>query len=175
MVGVLLSLASCNKSEEKKIWVKVSPLPLKDAKALFLGRGRLLVKGPDALIPLRITVHNNGPESVTVSPVMMAVTDSEYLYKRIEKSVAGIATMSTVGGLLLAGPIGAAAFGSGFGIANAKKNDAMLRELNETILVQPEEVRANNALDKIMFIRKSDYSPEFSLSIGSESHSINLA
>lgn len=171
----LESLESRINDNEHNISVKVYKMSQAEIKALFQGRGRHLIKGNDAIIPLRIIVENRTNHTVTVKPATMAITDSQIIYKKVEKNIAGISAAASIGGFLLAGPVGAAAFGSGFGISNANKNKEILSEISQDAFVDPKEVYPQSTLNKIMFIMKSDFQPIFSLPIGSRMYSINLA
>ncbi|HRN78582.1 MAG TPA: hypothetical protein PLU71_05035 [Candidatus Dependentiae bacterium] len=174
LIALLVLLPACQQ-DENNVSVKVSQLSRSEAKSLFEGQGRNLMSGKDKIIPVRVIVDNRSNHSITVKPATMAITDSQVIYEKVAKNVAGISTASTIGGFLLAGPIGAAAFGAGFGISNAKKNDRISNEISQDAFIGPKEVHPQSTFNKIMFVKKADFQPIFSLPIGSHIHQINLA
>lgn len=166
---------SVSTTQMNGVTVYVNQMSHAEVKGLFKGRGRYLDKGDDAIVPLRVIVENNSNQAIVVKPAMMAITDPDIIYRKIERNVAGIAIASTVGGALLAGDLGGLAFGSGFGISNAKKNDKMLGHITHEAFVAPREVYPGDVFNKIMFVYRSELQPMFSLPVDGHMHRVCLA
>ncbi len=176
LIVLFIVLPSCgNRNGENEVDVKVIKMEQAEINSLFNGRGRYLSKGSDYLIPLRVIIENRGSRSITVKPATMAIVDSQIIYKKVAKNVAGITAGATIGGFFLAGPIGAAAFGSGFGISNARKNEEIINQISEYAFVETKEVHPKSSFSRIMFVRKHEFRPIFTLPIGSKAFEINLA
>ncbi len=155
--------------------VTVNTLSPSETKSLFHKRGRYLTKGNDGIIPLRVVIQNRTNSTVIAKPAMMAITNPDMVFRKIERNVAGISIASAVGGALLAGDLGALAFGGGFGISNAKKNDKMRNEIEHDSFWAPREIYPHSTLNKIMFVLKSDMQSTFSIPVGGQMHQIRLA
>jgi len=174
LISVLLVLLPSCKNDEQDVSVKVHRMSLTETKALFRGRGRQLTKGSDAIVPLRVIVENNMEHAITVKPATMAITDSQVLYCKVKKNVAAITAGATLGGLLLT-PFVAAALGAGFGISSTKKNEAILNEVTQDAFIESNEVYPKSTLNKIMFVRKNNFQPVFTIPVGSRMFKVNLA
>jgi hypothetical protein len=174
LLSLIVLLPAC-RQDQNDISVKVAELSRSEAKLLFEGRGRHLIVARDKIIPVRVIIENRGDYPITVKPATMAITDFQIIYERVAKNVAGISAASTIGGFLLAGPIGAAAFGAGFGISNAKKNDRISSKISQDAFIGAKEVHPHSTFNKIMFVKESDFQPTFSLPVGSYIHQVNLS
>ena len=124
--------------------------------ALYGGQGKHLLKGKNPIVPVKVSLANNTSKPQVVKIGKAAVSDLNVIRKRIEKNVALITTASTVGGLLLAGPIGAIAFGAGFGTDNANKNKYMIKELEQEALFASEVIPAKSSMSKLVFVPRAN-------------------
>lgn len=169
----MILLTSCG----DEALIRVSRMSEPETKALFHGRGRYLIKGKDRdkIIPLKVAVENKSNHTITVKPASIAITDSQVIYGRVKKDVAGITIRATVGGFFLANILGAAAFGAGFGTASAKKNKAILNEISETAFVEPKDLYARSSFKKVMFVHVSDLQNEITLPINDSAYQVSLA
>ncbi len=142
--------------------VSIARVPESQVDAMFGGQGKHL-KGKNAIVPLKVTISNHSSKAHKVTLSNDAISNMNIVRKRVQKNVGLIATVSTIGGLCVGGPIGAIAFGAGFGTDSANKNKYMLEEMKQEALFGAQIIPAKSAMSKIMFVPESKLSKNDSI------------
>ncbi len=155
------------------VQVQVRKMKKKEVRKLFGNRGRHLVGS--SVVPLHVSVENRGSQPISVKPAFNAIKNSEYVYDKVKKNVAGITTGAAIGGMCIGGPVGAIALGAGFGMLNANKNEKIKEEIQDLVLIDREMLDVHESCDKIMFVNKADLAESLTLSVDNKVHTFTIA
>ena len=159
----LSSGSSAFQESKGNITIRAKRFSRRETAELFEGRGKYLTDKRNGLVPVQVQIKNKSAQTVTVHAPRNAWTNTEDIYKRMEKNVAAITTASAAGGLLLGG-LPAIAFGTGFGVTSTQYNEKMKQDIEDVTLSLNETVHAQNKGNKILFFKESDLGKSFKLS-----------